>query len=123
MILALLIALAAWLLSLVFPWWTVAIPGLVFGAQLGKSGGHSFGYGFLGIGGLWFLQSFITHISNNGILTDRIAHLFNLPHSWLVILITVLIGGLCGGLTSLTGFYFSETFLTDAKHSATAKDS
>jgi len=110
MILALLLALTAWLLSLVFPWWIVAIPGLVLGAQLGKSGTHAFGYGFLGIGGLWLLQALITHIANDGILTERIADLLSLPHSWLVILITVLIGGLTGGFTTLTGFLFADTF-------------
>ena len=113
MFLAILLALTAWLLSLVFPWWTVAIPGLVLGARLGKSGGHAFGYGFLGIGGLWLLQSLITHIGNDGILTERIANLFSLPHAWLVILITVLIGGLAGGLTTLTGYYFSQTFFKE----------
>lgn len=122
MFLALLMALTAWLLSLVFPWWTVAVPGLVLGARLGKSGGHSFGYGSLGIGGLWFLQSLISHIGNNGVLTDRIAHLFSLPHPWLVIFITVLIGGLCGGLTSLTGYYFSETFLSGSEYSTDPTD-
>ena len=111
MILALLLALTAWLLSLVFPWWSLAIAGLVLGAQLGKSGGHAFGYGFLGIGGLWFLQSLTTHIANNGILAERIAELFSLPHSGLLIVITVLIGGLAGGLTTLTGYLFSDIFL------------
>jgi hypothetical protein len=109
--LALLLALTAWLLSLVFPWWSLAIAGLVLGAQLGKSGGHAFGYGFLGIGGLWLLQSLTTHIGNDGILTERVADLLGLPHSWLIILITVLIGGLAGGLTTLTGYYFSDSFL------------
>ncbi len=113
MILALLLALTAWLLSLIFPWWIIAIPGLVLGAQLGKSGSHAFGYGFLGIGGLWFLQSLLIHLGNNGILTERIANLFSLPHSWLVILITVLIGGLAGGLTTLAGYLFSDTFFAE----------
>ncbi|TYP93323.1 hypothetical protein LX73_1023 [Fodinibius salinus] len=111
MFLALLLALTAWLLGLVFPWWSLAIPGLILGGRLGKSGTHAFGYGFLGIGGLWFLLTLTTHISNNGILTERIANLFSLPHPWLVILITVLIGGLAGGFTTLTGYLFSDTFL------------
>lgn len=108
MLLALCIALTAWLLSLVFPWWSLAIPGLVLGAILGKSGRHAFAYGFLGIGGLWLIQSLIAHISSDGILTERISNLFNLPHPWLAIGITILIGGLAGGFTTLTGYYFSE---------------
>jgi len=110
MILAFFIALTAWLLSFVLPWWSLAIAGLVLGAIFGKSGNHSFGNGFLGVGGLWLVQSLISHISDNGILTERVANIFSLPYPWLAIVITVAIGGLAGGLTSLTGYYFTETF-------------
>ncbi|WP_138431388.1 hypothetical protein [Fodinibius saliphilus] len=110
MLLAFFLALTAWLLSLVFPWWSLAISGLVLGALLGKSGRHSFGYGFLGIGGLWLLQSLIAHINGNGILAERIANIFSLPQPWLAIIGTVAIGGLAGALTTLTGYYFSETW-------------
>ncbi|NGP89228.1 hypothetical protein [Fodinibius halophilus] len=111
MLLALFIALTAWLLSLVFPWWSLAISGLVLGAILGKSGKHSFGYGFLGIGGLWLIQSMISHINNNGILTERVANIFSLPYPWLAIVMTVAIGGLAGALSSLTGYYCADVFL------------
>ena len=110
MLLALFIAVTAWLLGLAFPWWAVFIPGLIFGSLLGDSGKSAFGWGFVGIGSLWLIQSLIIHIINDGILTTRIAKLFSLPAPFLVIIITVIIGGLIGGLTTLTGYLFRGMF-------------
>lgn len=111
MIPVLLIALLAWILGLFLPWWSLAIPCFVLGAWLGKSGGRSFLYGFTGIALLWLLQSLFIHVGNDGILTARIAELFSIPDPILVILITALIGGIAGGLSTLTGFFFSKTLL------------
>lgn len=111
MVLILLIAIFAWILGMFLPWWSIAIPCVLLGAWLGKSGSRSFLYGFAGIALLWLLQSLFIHVGNDGILTARIAELFRLPDPTLVILITVLTGGIAGGLSTLTGFYFSNTFL------------
>lgn len=111
--LAILIAIFSWLLGFFLPWWSVVFPGLIFGAWLGKKAGASFGYGFLGIGGLWLIQTLSTNYYNTGVLTSRMAELFNLPHSLLLILLTVLIGGLAGGFSTLTGYLFKETFLSE----------
>lgn len=110
MLLALLIALLSWILGLFLPWWSLAISCLILGAWLGKKGTSSFAYGFLGIGMLWLIQSMVTHIGNDGILTERIADLFSLPHYSLVILVTVIIGGLAGGLSSMTGYFAKKAF-------------
>lgn len=110
MIITILLAFSAWLLSLILPWWSLTIPALLLGLGLGKTGWYSFGYGFLGIGGLWLIQTAYIHLANDGILTTRIAELFSLPSAWLVILITVLIGGLTGGFSTLTGYLFRKTF-------------
>lgn len=111
MLLALLLALSAWLLSLILPWWSLVIPALILGAWLGRTDLFSFSFGFLGVGGWWLIQTLIIHIYNEGILTTRIAELFNLPSAWMIILITVVIGGLAGGLSTLTGYLFKKTFL------------
>lgn len=111
MVLILLIAIFAWILGIFLPWWSLAIPCFFLGAWLGKSGVRSFFYGFAGIALLWLLQSLVIHVGNDGILTARIADLFSLPNPILVLLITVLTGGIAGGLSTMTGFYFSDTFL------------
>lgn len=113
MLLAFLIAITAWLLGLLLPWWSLAIPCLILGGWLGERSGTAFMYGFLGIGGLWLVQVLFIDIANDGILSSRIAELFSLPHSSLVILLTVIIGGVAGGLCTLTGFFFKSAFLTD----------
>lgn len=110
MLLIILIALSAWIFDIFLPWWSLAIPCLILGAWLGKSGLRSFLFGFLGIGILWLAQATVTHMANHGVLTARVAELFNLPQSYLMILITMLIGGLAGGLSTLTGYYFRTTF-------------
>lgn len=111
MLLIILIALTSWLIGLVLPWWSLAIPCLILGGWLGKKAGRSFLYGFLGIGILWLIQTLMIDIANEGILTTRIAELFSLPHSLLVIGITVIIGGLTGGLSTLTGYLFRKAFI------------
>lgn len=111
MMLILLIALLAWILGLVLPWWSLAIPCVLLGALLGKSGGSSFLYGFSGIALIWLLQSLFIHIGNAGALTDRIGELLSLPDPIFVIVITVFTGGLAGGLSTMTGFYFKKAFL------------
>src|SRR5699024_4678254 len=110
MLLAFLLALSAWLLSLVLPWWPLAIPGVLLGLLLGKTGWHSFGYGFLGIGGWWLIQSLYIHLANDGLLTTRMADLFSLPSAWLIILVTVIIGGLTGAFSTITGYLFRRAF-------------
>lgn len=106
-----LIAITAWILGLFLPWWSLAIPCLILGAWLGKSGGRSFLIGFTGIALLWLLQSIFIHFANGGVLTARIAELFSLPDPVLVLLLTAVVGGMAGGLSTMTGFYFREAFL------------
>ena len=112
MLLALFIAVTAWLLSFVMPWWAAAIPGLFFGFMLGDSGKSSAMWGFIGIGGLWLIQSIIIFIINDGALTTRMANLFSLPSPVLVILITVLIGGLIGACSTLSGYLLKRALFT-----------
>lgn len=110
MLIAILIAITSWILSLFLPWWSLAFPCLIFGGWLGEKAGRSFLYGFIGIGGLWLLQSLIIDFRNDGILTERIAELFSLPNGLLIVLLTVFIGGLAGGVSTLTGFLAKQTF-------------
>lgn len=111
MILSILLALSAWLLSFLLPWWSLAIPAFIIGATLGKSGWYSFSCGFMGIGGWWLTHTFYIHIANDGILTTRIAELFQLPYPWLMIALTVIIGGFAGGLSTLTGYLIKKALV------------
>ncbi|NGP75378.1 hypothetical protein G3570_01950 [Balneolaceae bacterium YR4-1] len=113
MMLIILVALLSWVLGLFLPWWSLAIPCVLLGAWLGKSGGRSFIYGFLGIALLWLIQSLFIHIGNAGVLTSRIGELLSLPDPILVIVISIIIGGLAGGMSTMTGYFFKKIFIKE----------
>ncbi|MTI87631.1 MAG: hypothetical protein FH748_06645 [Balneolaceae bacterium] len=103
MILALAILVLAFLLNLLLPWWSIAIPGLIFGYVFNKKGRASFGWGFLALFLLWGGQAFYIHIANDGVLSSRIAEMLNAGSPFAVILVTAVVGGLVSGLAALTG--------------------
>ena|SRR5688500_9749155 len=101
----LLITVIAFLLQLFLPWWILAVVafGLAFG--LARHAQQAFLAGFAGIGLGWLIMSLFFHVRNQGLLTAKVAVLFTLPSSLLLILVTVLIGALTGGLFALAGFF------------------
>ena len=111
MLLILLVAVSAWMLGLFLPWWSLALSCLFLGGWLGDKGSTAFTNGFAGIGSLWLMQTLYVHIANDGLLTSRIADLFSLPHPLLVMVVTVIIGGLAGGISTLTGYLFRKALM------------
>ena len=103
MILALLILISAFLLNLFLPWWSIAIPGLLFGYILNKKSGASFGWGFVALFVLWGGQAFYIHVANDGILSTRIAEMLGVGSPLIVIFASAVIGGLVSGFATLTG--------------------
>lgn len=84
-------------------WWTVAVAGFLISFIISSNGISSFIGGFLGIALLWFIAAMYSDFSTDSILTDKVAAIFSLPNSGLIILITSIIGGLAGGFGALTG--------------------
>jgi cbb3-type cytochrome oxidase subunit 1 len=109
MLLSLSILVVAFLLNLFLPWWSIALPGLVFGYLFNKKGGASFGWGFLALFLLWGGQSLYIHFANHAILSTRIAEMLSVGSPFVVVLITATIGGLVSGLATLTGSLVKET--------------
>jgi hypothetical protein len=105
-----LIALLSFLLQFFLPWWIISI--VAFGVAFWKasSSGKAFLSGFLTIVLVWAIMSAFIHVRTDGILSNRIAALFNLPSSLLLILITSLIGGLVGGIAALSGYLVRQLF-------------
>jgi hypothetical protein len=93
------------------PWWSVVVASLLINFIISSNGFSSFVAGFLGIGLLWFLLATIINIQTDSILTERVAGIFSLPNSLLVVLITSLIGGLVGGFGALTGSHFRKLIM------------
>ena len=98
------------------PWWISVIVALAIETALGKADGTAFFSGFYGISIPWMMLSTYIHINNGSVLSKQILALFHLPqYSAVMIVITGLIGGVVGGLGSLTGGWIRSTFLkTDA---------
>ena len=108
MILTLTIIVLAFILNLFLPWWSIAIPGLLFGYSYRKSAAASFGWGFLALFVLWGGQALYIHFANDGILSTRIAEMLGVGSPFIVILATAILGGLVSGLATLTGSLANE---------------
>ena len=97
-----LVAILTYLGQLIGPWWMVFAAAGLAGILVRNKGVSVFFAGFLGVAILWFVQTLLIDRANESILSTRIAELFTLNSPMLLILITALIGGLCGGFGALT---------------------
>lgn len=85
------------------PWWSMAVVCFLVALFMKWSGGRSFLMGFCGAGMLWLTLALLRDVANEHILSARMASLFHLPNASLFIVVTVVIGGLVGGLAAWTG--------------------
>jgi hypothetical protein len=113
-------ATLSYLITLFFPWWTVAIVAFAVGFFIKTQGFTAFATGFLAMFGLWFGLAMFLDFQNGHILSERIADLFKIPANYLPY-ITGLIGGLIGGMSSLTGNLFRSLFSERNKRYGTRK--
>lgn len=110
MLLILAILFSAFLLNLIFPWWSIVFPGLFFGYAFRKKAAFSFLGGFSALFLLWGGQALATHLGNDGILSTRIAEMLQVGSPYAVILITGILGGLVSGLATVTGSWIRSAF-------------
>ena len=103
-------AVVAYLLQWYLPWWSVVIAGFLISLILSSNGLISFISGFWGVGIYWFILAYMTDSNTNSILTERVSAIFSLPNSFLLILVAAVIGGLAGGLGSLSGGHLRDIF-------------
>ena len=110
--------LASWLLQSFFPWWGAIIAAFVIGILLSDNKGlSSFFAGFLAIFLLWTGYALMIDINSQGILTEKIAHIFTVNNKYLLILITGIIGALPAGFGALTGNQFAKMFKKERRSS------
>ena len=97
-------ALLSFITGLQFPWWSIAIIAFLVALFIGQSIAKSFLAGFVGIFLLWFVVAFWIDTTNDNILSHKIAQLFPLGgSSMLLIFVTAFIGALVGGLAAMSG--------------------
>lgn len=97
------IAIFALIAQLILPWWGVILAAAAGGFAISQKGAKVFIAGFLGVSLLWLLQTWLVDSANNSILSDKVAGIFGLSSGFMMILITALIGGLCGGFGAMLG--------------------
>lgn len=94
------ISIAAFVLELFMPWWSIAIAALAAGYALKSKA--NFLAGLLAIALLWLVKSLMLDASASAPLAERVAAIFSLSKP-LLMLVTSLIGGLVGGFAAMTG--------------------
>ena len=105
-----LIAVLSFAFGLYLPWWSLAIAAFVVTALLHHRHGFSFLAGFVAIFLLWFLLATFIDVRNQHILSRKLAFLLPLGgNSFLLTLITALVGGLVGGFAALSGSLLRKT--------------
>jgi hypothetical protein len=102
------VLLISWLLQSFLPWWTMAIGAFVVGLLFQESGFRSFLAGLLGVGLLWFAMAYFIDASTDSILSTRVAGIFPTKTVGILMVVTSFIGGLVGGLASMTGGIISN---------------
>lgn len=105
LILALLLtASLAFLAGLRLEWWSIALVAFLVALLIPQSISKAFVSGFAGIFLLWAALAFWIDNMNGSTLSQRIAELFKLGgSSILLILVTAVIGGLVGGFAAMAG--------------------
>jgi hypothetical protein len=99
-------ALLAFVGGLYFPWWIIAMAAFISALLIPIRLGTAFLAGFLGVFILWALLAWWIDVKNNGVLATKVAQIFPLGgSSFLLILVTALVGGLVGGLAALSASY------------------
>lgn len=97
------VLLLSWLLQTFLPWWTMAVGAFATGLFFRHGGFKSFVAGLIGVGLLWFAMAYYLDSSTNSILSSKVANIFPTKTVGLLMLVTAFIGGIVGGLASMTG--------------------
>ncbi len=104
------IGIGGYFLSLQAPWWAVLGLAAVVGFLLNQKNIASFWTGFLALDILWGGMALFLHSQNEGIFGDYIGGVFS-TNGWGMIAYTALLGGILGGLSSLSGSLFRKLFV------------
>ena len=95
------ILIISFVFELFLPWWSIAVAGFIVGCSIRAR--FSFLNGFMAIVVLWLSRILIFKHSAATPLIEKVARIFTLPSHNVLIVITILIGGIVGGMGTLTG--------------------
>ena len=85
-------------------WWWVMIVPFAYGAAAARSGWKALGTGFSAAGLLWLGSSLYLYLAGSGLIATRMARMFGLGKSWLMVFVTALIAAGAAGVSGYTGY-------------------
>lgn len=85
-------------------WWWVMIVPFAYGAAAARSGGKALWTGFYAAGLLWLGTSLYLFLTGSGLIASRMARMFGLGSSWLMVLVTALVAAVAAGITGYAGY-------------------
>ena len=96
------IVLFGFIFELFLPWYSVAFIAFVFGYLLNSE--SNFIGGFLGVAVLWGVKIFFITSGASVDFASKVAQIMEpMKEKWVLILVTLIIGGLVGGFACVTG--------------------
>jgi hypothetical protein len=105
MIAALVCLLVMLALGILTPyWWWVMFVPFVYGAAAAGSGWKALRTGFLAAGLLWLGASAYFFLAGSRIIAGRMAAMFGLGSSWLLVLASGLVAGLAAAFSGYAGY-------------------
>jgi hypothetical protein len=104
-------ALLSFSLCIFVPWWSIAIACFLVALFIPQKNWVSFVAGFVSLFLLWYGLSFWMSFQNGHLLANRISTLIlKQENSFLLVLISALIGGIVGGFAALSGSLINKNF-------------
>jgi hypothetical protein len=85
-------------------WWWVMIVPFAYGAASARSGWKAFRTGFFAAGLLWLGSSLFLYLTGSGLIATRMARMFGLGKSWLMVFVTALIAAVAAGVSGYAGY-------------------
>lgn len=103
--------LSVLLLSILVPIWFAFILLLIFFSFVFSSKTtKAFLLGFASVFCAWIILMLFKDFQNDSLLSTRITHLFKLPSKWILLILTALIGGILGALSTWLGKNLKSSF-------------
>ncbi len=112
-------ALCSYAALFLTPWWASMVVALVVSVFIRMSAGRSFIAGAIGVAVCWLIAAFMIDLSNEHLLSSRMAVLFQLPSYAFMLILTTAVGFISGGLGAWTGACLRQLFLSNKRPTAT----
>jgi hypothetical protein len=95
--------LLAFACGLYLPWWSIALAAFIVAFFIHQPPLRSFLTGFVGVMLLWLVLILAINSGNQGILAPKMSMVMGFGDAYILVILSIFIGGLVAGFGSLTG--------------------